>query len=581
MTDQDRDVLDLTEGRTLLDRVSNEQSRKSMSNRLMNPELYAGLDLLAIGAEEHLDEVMSRDLPHDMTVTEMEDNMRQEVLTARLIGDDFEKLEVDICEKYAKYAQSTFMPERGEFRIEPFQGFGMSYEKIDRWMERVMDKGAVFVADTADGQRNIFIQSNLEGFQAALVLLSVRLRLDTRSQMVQLGLSDNSWVELNDYRESALRCVIEDRFNFPKYVRGNLNALPASFKDITWKRVKEAHLAINTIDPFLEWLGRLPVWDGIERLDDWMHQSGLRFHDDTDGPLLEWASKSILLVAVRRAIEPGLKHDVMPVLIGPQGVGKSSSLAWLFPEGMRSRWFSDEIRLNDRSNDRVEAIQGSVIAEVAEMAGATSADIESLKAFLSRTVDYRRLAYRRNPEPFPRMCSLIGTANKSMLPNDPTGNRRFAALSVVSGDAGRVMAWLDENREQLWSEAFARARKKEDLWITSQLQAAQQKANEQARSADLILETAVEQWLASNSGMGKDYFRLVDVAVGSGMIADTTHAGKVPVGEGRRLGRVLQVLGCEHGRRTINGVQLRVWLYPKKMQNYTNDETDHEDLGNV
>ena len=578
MTDHDKDVLDLTEGRTLLDRVSDEQSRRSMSNRLMNPELYAGLDELAVGAEGHLDEVMSRDLPDDMTVTEMEDNMRQEVLTARLIGTDFEKLEVDICEKYAKYAHSTFVPERGEFRIEPFQGFGMSYEKVDKWMERVMEKGAVFVSDTSDGQRKIFIQANLEGFQAALVLLGIRLRLDTRSQMVQLGLSDSTWIELNDYREAALRCVIEDRFNFPKYVRQSLTAQPASFKDITWRRVKEAHLAVNTIDPFVEWLDRLPIWDGVERLNDWMHLAGLRFSHDTDGHLLEWASKTILLVAVRRAIEPGLKHDVMPVLIGPQGVGKSSSLAWLFPEAMRSRWFSDEVRLNDRSNDRVEAIQGSVIAEVAEMAGATNADIESLKAFLSRTVDYRRLAYRRNPEPFPRMCSLIGTANKNMLPNDPTGNRRFAALSVQSGDAGQVMAWLDEHREQLWSEAFTRARQKEPMWIDPSLLAAQQRANESARSADFILENAVEQWLATAAVQGKDYFRLVDAAVGCGMIYDTSKAGQVPVSEGRRLGRVLQVLGCQSTRRTINKVQQRVWLFP---QNMRNDETDYEDLGNV
>ena len=44
-----------------------------------------------------------------------------------------------------------------------------------------------------------------------------------------------------------------------------------------------------------------------------------------------------------------------------------------------------------------------VISEAAEMTGASRADVEAMKAFLSRTDDGAvRRAYRRNPEPSPR-----------------------------------------------------------------------------------------------------------------------------------------------------------------------------------
>ena len=573
MTDKQTD-------KTMLGRFSNESDRDSMTNRLMNPELYSGLDQLAVGVNEHLEEVLESKLRGDMTVVEMEDSIRREVLTARLMSTDFERHEVEICEKYAAFAHETFSAERGEFRIDPFEGFAASYEKVDQWMARALEKGAVFISETATGHRHIFIKENLEGFQCALTLLGIRIRLDYRSQMTQMGLADGSWIELNDYREAALRCLIEDRFMFPKMSRDKLMAVPANFKNINWERVKEAHIATNTVDPFLEWLQRLPVWDGEKRLDDWMRMAGLKFAPDTDERLLQWANATVLLVAAARALEPGLKHDVMPVIIGPQGVGKSSSMAWLFPPNMRTRWFSDELRLNDRSNDRVESIQGAVIAEVAEMAGATNADIESLKAFLSRTSDYRRLAFRRNPEPFPRMCSLVGTANRNMLPNDPTGNRRFVALYVTDGNAGEVMKWLDANRLNLWAEAFSRAKANELMHLDSGLAEAQKAANERARSADFILENAVESWLleeAKKASMtGKDYFKLANAAVGCGMIGHEDYAGKVPVGEGRRLSRVLQVLGCKSARRSVAGQQMRVWIYPSHMMIGSASDSDNE-----
>ena len=84
------------------------------------------------------------------------------------------------------------------------------------------------------------------------------------------------------------------------------------------------------------------------------------------------------------------------------------------------------------------------------MTGCTRAEVDRLKAFISRIDDGGiRLAYRRNPEPLPRRSVLVGSTNDfHCLPNDATGNRRFLPIMVVSGDVTAIRSWLDENRVQ-------------------------------------------------------------------------------------------------------------------------------------
>ena len=67
-------------------------------------------------------------------------------------------------------------------------------------------------------------------------------------------------------------------------------------------------------------------------------------HED----LLRWASRSVLMGVVLRTDHPGEKHDEMVVLVGPQGIGKSTAWAWLLPaEPQRALWFSDGLSFHD------------------------------------------------------------------------------------------------------------------------------------------------------------------------------------------------------------------------------------------
>ena len=72
------------------------------------------------------------------------------------------------------------------------------------------------------------------------------------------------------------------------------------------------------------------------------------------------------------------------------------------------------LHLASEPKARAEALLGRVLVECSEMAGSGRADLESLKAFLTRTDDGSvRLAYRRNPETMLRRCIIAGTTNSS------------------------------------------------------------------------------------------------------------------------------------------------------------------------
>ena len=180
-----------------------------------------------------------------------------------------------------------------------------------------------------------------------------------------------------------------------------------------------------------------------------------------------WAARSILLAAVWRSYRPGTKHDTMVVLVGPQGIGKSTAFAWLFPPTTRSLWFSDALSLTSSEKVRVEALQGRVLVEASEMMGSTRADLSRLKAFLSRADDgATRRAYRRNPEPHPRRVVIVGSTNQpDCLPNDPSGNRRFVPIALTTGNVDHVRSYLDEHRGQLWAEALYRYRAGEAAYL--------------------------------------------------------------------------------------------------------------------
>ncbi len=223
---------------------------------------------------------------------------------------------------------------------------------------------------------------------------------------------------------------------------------------------------VNSYHPVLDYLNGL-TWDLQPRIDDWLIVSGgagdtseMLKEDQGDQDAIDGmirytkaVSAIMLMAAVNRVMHPGCKYDEMVVLESrQQGIGKSVSLRTLCPNG---DWFSDDLPLNVNSQQIVEATAGKWIIEAAELSQMNPSRMDHLKAMLSRQVDGPvRMAYDRYSTEKARQFIIVGTINSSSYLTDSTGNRRFWPIQVKKFN----VKWIEDNRDQLWAEAYARAR---------------------------------------------------------------------------------------------------------------------------
>jgi len=273
--------------------------------------------------------------------------------------------------------------------------------------------------------------------------LDAELRFDAFANEPQIRRGDGLWKPLCDNQLRRLWTDSELVLSF----------LPAQsvFNELALDEAQR-----NDFDPLEAYLTGLR-WDGVARLDGFLsHYLGA---EDT-ALNAEFGTRS-LIGAVRRAMQPGTKHDTMLVLEGPQGARKSSAVAALCPD---PHWFTDGLKLDDAAREVIEQSAGKWIVEVAELGGMKKADVDNLKAMLSRATDSARLAYGRQKQDRPRRFIMFGTVNPGAngFLKDGTGNRRFWICPVGQID----MDAIKRDRDQLWAEAVHRHRAGEQNWLS-------------------------------------------------------------------------------------------------------------------
>jgi predicted P-loop ATPase len=215
--------------------------------------------------------------------------------------------------------------------------------------------------------------------------------------------------------------------------------------DFGEKHVFDAVMALalqHRFDPVLDMLEDAEKnWDQTPRLDGWV----ITYLGCDDTKLNRTIGRKVLIAAVRRARKPGCKFDNITVLEGPEGTNKSTVIRVLAGDDN----FSDQSLLGARDKEVQEQLNGVWMHENADLAGMKKADVESVKAFASRTTDIARPAYARSVERRKRRSIEWGTTNNSMYLRSPTGNRRFWPLKtgIIDIDA------LKRDRLQLLGEA--------------------------------------------------------------------------------------------------------------------------------
>lgn len=238
----------------------------------------------------------------------------------------------------------------------------------------------------------------------------------------------------------------------------------------------------NKINEVQDYLKNL-TWDGTKRIDTLLTE----YLGAEDNPYTRAVIRKSLVAAVARAMEPGVKWDYMPILAGPQGIGKSTFLQLLGKD-----WFSDSLQ-SFESKDASEMIQGTWINEIGELTVLTRSETNAVKQFLSKKEDIFREAYGRKTGRFPRRCIFFGTSNDMEFLKDKTGNRRFWPVDLYTVTPVKsVFNDLPAEIDQLWAEAFVAWEQGEELFLTGEAKEIAEREQDNHRESNakegLILE---------------------------------------------------------------------------------------------
>jgi len=234
--------------------------------------------------------------------------------------------------------------------------------------------------------------------------------------------------------------------------------------------------SINDVQDYLTSL----QWDGVRRLDTLL----IDYLGANDTPYTRAVIRKSLVAAVARAMTPGCKYDYMPILVGPQGLGKSTFLRLL-----GRRWYSDSLQTFE-GKEASEMLQGTWLNEIGELTGLSKAETNAVKQFLSRTEDIYREPYGRRTSVYPRRCVFFGTTNDSEFLRDRTGNRRFWPVDVgLNPPTKDVFNRLPYEVDQIWAEAFCLWQLGEPLYLPKDIEA------EAKREQDSHMESNIREGL--------------------------------------------------------------------------------------
>lgn len=214
--------------------------------------------------------------------------------------------------------------------------------------------------------------------------------------------------------------------------------------------------------PVREYLNGL-AWDGIPRVDTLL----IDYMGAEDSEYTRFVTRKWLCGAVARILRPGIKFDYMLVLVGEQGIYKSTFLRFLAKD-----WFTDSLQ-DVEGNQAIEKLQGAWIVEFGELQAFNRSESNAIKRFISSQEDRTRLAYDRRVSHLPRQCVFAGTTNRRDFLKDDTGNRRYWPVECKrEGRTKDVIKDLRKELDQIWAEAVVLWRdKKESLYPSREQEA--------------------------------------------------------------------------------------------------------------
>lgn len=302
-------------------------------------------------------------------------------------------------------------------------------------------------------------------------------------------------------------------FTDADYTRLRMAMTQRGFDEFSKDTIKEVVHAVaveNHFDSAVLWLEKL-AWDGKPRLRTFCREYLSVDYGAYPSGYPEAVGEYLWTALAGRVLSPGCWLDMVPVLIGEQGMRKTTFCRTIPP----SDTLYAEINLNERDDNLSRLMRGKVVGEIGELRGLHTADAEAIKQWITRQSEEWVPKYKEFTTVFPRRLVFIGTSNKDEFLADPTGERRWLPLRVGACD----IDGLRRDREQLWAEGAHRWREGGVAFREAERLA---KPVHEEHKIDDPWTAEIEDWLAATDGLdgsgtpnAESLFALRDVLVGA------------------------------------------------------------------
>ena len=226
----------------------------------------------------------------------------------------------------------------------------------------------------------------------------------------------------------------------------------------SWDKDLNRYIDSNLIPryyPMEDYIFHLPKWNGRH---DYVGELARRVK--TDNAYWEEDFHKWMLSMVAQWLGKDRQHGnaIVPLLIGPQGIGKTVFCSRLLP-GYLQTYFNDRLSMKN-DNDIFLAMSGYALINIDEFDAMSDSQQPILKYLLSKHDVKFRPPYGKTMEERQRFASFIATTNNRRPLVDPTGSRRFICVYADEIDnSGHI------NYDQLYAQLYAELQQSRRYWM--------------------------------------------------------------------------------------------------------------------
>ena len=248
----------------------------------------------------------------------------------------------------------------------------------------------------------------------------------------------------------------DDRVRNTLAIKARLDGIDVWDKDI--RRYTESKF-VKTFNPVDAFLKRLKgQWDGKDHIGA---LAGCLPNDNARW--VDWFHTWFLaMVAQWMGLDATHGNSVALLLISRQGYKKSTFCKRLLPEELQ--WgYNDNLVISEKQNT-LRAMSQSLLINIDEFNALSAKTQEGFLKNIMQLANIKlRQPYRQQQVTLPRVASFIATANVSDVFSDPSGCRRFIAITLTSPI--RLPEHIDY--EQLYAQAVAELESGMRYWFNA------------------------------------------------------------------------------------------------------------------